>query len=393
MRRNEDITFLSIDRIENTESFVYDYYNDSNEYVHVNEVHPLFDCFLSLIDIDVNALVEDLIRIKLDHPDGISDADLISELKPYADLIQNDFAFSQLLLYKIIQVFHVCGKGNHDSVDATVRANFVIFKSIQNYLFNGDFHNLEDFYILDESYFLNLLAFTNGNYDDFKTVKELYRKTGNYRPIAIGKESAFTDMYRYDPDPYRYLEKNRSSYQEYENRLDYGSNKNIELFRDQFDYYLLFMVHELILQKLWVIRCKNCNRSFLSSKRNRSYCDRPLASNPDKTCIDVGANAYYQKTIGENEIRSMCRKLQQRFYNRANPNRIKHITPYKKQMINWFQCKIDEYNDLIESGSVTEDQFLDWLRSVERNDESVAAEYTEWFESINGKIDPDEEEF
>ena len=41
-------------------------------------------------------------------------------------------------------------------------------------------------------------------------------------------------------------------------------------------------------------RCDNCGRYFLlTAGKYSSYCERPLESDPDKTCRDVGARKRY----------------------------------------------------------------------------------------------------
>ena len=110
------------------------------------------------------------------------------------------------------------------------------------------------------------------------------------------------------------------------------------------------------INKLQIKLCGNCNRYFLTPKKNVTYCDRITKNN--MTCKDIG-NKEYQKRKKENDITyDKYRKIGSRKQLRVSRN--PEIDMYKKDLEHFRTIGTKMYKQFC-NGQISHEDFAKWV--------------------------------
>ena len=124
-------------------------------------------------------------------------------------------------------------------------------------------------------------------------------------------------------------------------------------------YITLFYV--VSINKLHIKICGNCNRYFLTPKKNVAYCDR--IAEDALTCKDIG-NREYQKRKKENDdVYRKYRVIGTRKKTRVSRN--PEIEIYKKDLKQYREIGKKMYKDA-RSGKISKKEFQKWVDSQDK---------------------------
>ena len=102
--------------------------------------------------------------------------------------------------------------------------------------------------------------------------------------------------------------------------------------------FMLVTFLELIKNNYFILKCKNCNKYFITYNRIETYyCDRQAPQDTTKTCKQYGAEkAWTDRTKDENDWYNLYRKVYQSFQMKAkrNPNNTQLKQNFDKQKNN-----------------------------------------------------------
>ncbi len=103
--------------------------------------------------------------------------------------------------------------------------------------------------------------------------------------------------------------------------------------------------------------CKNCNNYFFANNSKTEYCNN-IAPYSDKTCIEIGRNHSFIKTLNEDTLLERYYKIYHRKATlaRRNPDikeYVKSFDNYKK----FGKIKLADYK----SKSISKEEFKIWL--------------------------------
>jgi hypothetical protein len=108
-------------------------------------------------------------------------------------------------------------------------------------------------------------------------------------------------------------------------------------------------------------KCANCCRYFiLDGRSDITYCSRPLANQPGKTCQDVGALNKYMDKVHADPIRKEFHKAYKR-----NHSRVRVGTMTQIEFLEWSD-EAREKRDQCIAGVIDKDEFMEWLNSDRR---------------------------
>ena len=103
--------------------------------------------------------------------------------------------------------------------------------------------------------------------------------------------------------------------------------------------------------------CKNCNNYFFANNSKTEYCNN-IAPYSDKTCIEIGRNHSFMKSLNEDDLLERYYKIYHRKATlaRRNPDikeYVKSFDNYKK----FGKIKLADYK----SKSISKEEFKIWL--------------------------------
>lgn len=129
--------------------------------------------------------------------------------------------------------------------------------------------------------------------------------------------------------------------------------------------YMLVTFLELIKNNYFILKCKNCNKYFITYNRIETYyCDRQAPQDTTKTCKQYGAEkAWTDRTKDENDWYNLYRKVYQSFQMKAkrNPNNTQ-----LKQNFDNFRTDANKWKKAIKDKTKTEEQFMNWLQDFRK---------------------------
>jgi len=129
--------------------------------------------------------------------------------------------------------------------------------------------------------------------------------------------------------------------------------------------YILVTFLELIKNNYSILKCKNCNKYFITYNRIETYyCDRQAPQDTTKTCKQYGAEkAWTDRTKDENDWYNLYRKVYQSFQMKAkrNPNNI-HL----KQNFDNFRTDSNKWKKAVKEETKTEEEFMKWLQDFRK---------------------------
>lgn len=129
--------------------------------------------------------------------------------------------------------------------------------------------------------------------------------------------------------------------------------------------YMLVTFLELIKNNYFILKCKNCNKYFITYNRIETYyCDRQAPQDTTKTCKQYGAEkAWTDRTKDENDWYNLYRKVYQSFQMKAkrNPN-----NPQLKQNFDNFRTDANKWKKAVKEETKTEEEFMKWLQDFRK---------------------------
>lgn len=129
--------------------------------------------------------------------------------------------------------------------------------------------------------------------------------------------------------------------------------------------YMLVTFIELIKNNYFILKCKNCNKYFITYNRIETYyCDRQAPQDNTKTCKQYGAEkAWTDRTKDENDWYNLYRKVYQSFQMKAkrNPN-----NPQLKQNFDNFRTDANKWKKAVKEETKTEEEFMKWLQDFRK---------------------------
>ena len=112
--------------------------------------------------------------------------------------------------------------------------------------------------------------------------------------------------------------------------------------------------------------CKYCNSFFISKNSNREYCDKLQENN--KTCFEIASSKTFknkkftEKTKNDKylfEYMKAYRKIHKNKYKTPD----KQLSDQDKEKLK----KIKRYLDEIRNGTLTEEEYLELLKNINKN--------------------------
>ncbi len=129
--------------------------------------------------------------------------------------------------------------------------------------------------------------------------------------------------------------------------------------------YMLVTFLELIKNNYFILKCKNCNKYFITYNRIETYyCDRQAPQDTTKTCKQYGAEkAWTNRTKDENDWYNLYRKVYQSFQMKAkrNPN-----NPQLKENFDNFRAEANKWKKTVKEETKTEEEFMNWLQEFRK---------------------------
>lgn len=124
-------------------------------------------------------------------------------------------------------------------------------------------------------------------------------------------------------------------------------------------YITLFYV--VSINKLHIKICGNCNRYFLTSKKNVTYCDR--IAEDALTCKNIGSIEQQKRKLESKPVYKKHRRIQQIKCVYAGRYKDK---PFYKNDYETFNKIANQFKDNIKKEKATEEEFDKWLDTQDK---------------------------
>lgn len=228
---------------------------------------------------------------------------------------------------------------------------FIVFKCIKEYINNC--LNNENYYNYEKYLFADRFFFTTD--EILQPDDDIYIK---YH-IPYGKEIVYIDNEK------QFIDELDKAY-----NISLKNTVNLhncdEIYSDVYDFETFSRISMKKIMELGYKfkRCANCGMPFIPYGRSDAiYCDRPAPQDYTKTCKQYGAIKTYQYNLKNNEAMKLYRNIymQKQMLSKRNPDIYSYqidFENYKRQSKQW---KSD-----VKSGLKTEEEYLDWLKSVRK---------------------------
>ena len=134
------------------------------------------------------------------------------------------------------------------------------------------------------------------------------------------------------------------------------SSTNKYITSNFFTVMFIYMFNILGKQHLFIKECGNCEKYFITSKENVSYCDRIIKD--DLTCKDIGNKEYKKRKQEKEPVYNKYRSILSKKCMRAkrNSDLDSYINDYED-----FKEKAQKYLNDIKEGKTTLEEFEKWL--------------------------------
>lgn len=129
---------------------------------------------------------------------------------------------------------------------------------------------------------------------------------------------------------------------------------DVALFRDFIRLEISLMAREMTYLHLFVKRCSNCGRYFITEKMSIDYCSR-IPFGETETCRVIGKKRHYWKLLGKDEALKAYNRTYKTLYARI---------AYGSMTREAFDAWREEAREQLERtrlGELSVDDFLDWL--------------------------------
>lgn len=146
--------------------------------------------------------------------------------------------------------------------------------------------------------------------------------------------------------------------------LDKADDDFLNFSCDSVDEFLNASICSVLNLGLSFKLCKNCGKIFVPYHRTDTlYCDRKSPQDEHLTCKEYGTKRLWYENLKQNETKKLYRNIymQKQMLSKRNPDIYSYqidFENYKRQSKQW---KSD-----VKSGLKTEEEYLDWLKSVRK---------------------------
>lgn len=120
-------------------------------------------------------------------------------------------------------------------------------------------------------------------------------------------------------------------------------------------YSLLFLELYFILQeKIYLKKCKNCGKYFLTANSAVIYCNNKFED--DKTCREIGANKVFVKNLEKDDAYNLYRKIYKKKQALAKSKGEFYEVEY-----NLFKKQGKDKKNAYKLEEITKEEFIEWL--------------------------------
>ena len=121
--------------------------------------------------------------------------------------------------------------------------------------------------------------------------------------------------------------------------------------------------------KALIKKCSNCNKYFVTKKADTKYCDRPSPQYPEKSCKNAADLILKNKKATQDEVYSTYKKIYNLYRNKVNSTIDDEKNHLAEEEFEIFKEKNSSWKEKYKNGNVTEEKYLEWLRSHYKNPE------------------------
>lgn len=275
-----------------------------------------FDYFIDKLD------SKDINKIELDTLYPVSE--IVEIAKKYYEKEKQNLIYHQSIFKKCIDfIYCINNPLEKEMEDLTAKQKFFLYSSLYPNTFKDFF---QDFHTT------NLLEY---NYDNFPIKKE---------DIMLADASTLISTIKdFDPSG-RHI-----------------SNLHQFVTNNLFTALYTTLFYLVSINKLQIKLCGNCNRYFLTPKKNVTYCDRITENN--MTCKDIGSIEQQKRKLESEPLYKKCRRIQQKkcVYAKRYENNAFYKNDYET-----FNKISKQFKDDIKNGKATEEEFNKWLDSQDK---------------------------
>lgn len=315
---NGYIVFEPVTAIENYDlslldfiSYDFDVFND-----YLLFFINFFDYFIDKLD------SEDINKIELDTLYPVSE--IVEIAKKYYEKEKGNLIYHQSIFKKCINfIYCINNPFEKEMEDLTAKQKFFLYNSLYPNTFKEFSHNFHTTDLLEYQY------------DNFPIKKEDIKLENVYTLISTIKD--------FDPSG-RHI-----------------SNLHQFITNNIFTALYITLFYVVSINKLHIKVCGNCNKYFLTSKENVTYCDRFIDGTI--TCKNIG-NKEYQKRKQENDATyDKYRKIGSRKQLRVSRN--PEIDMYKQDLEQFRKVGKQMYKDVCD-GKISNEEFAKWVDSQDK---------------------------
>lgn len=275
-----------------------------------------FDYFIDKLD------SEDINRIELDTLYPVSE--IVEIAKKYYKKEKGNLIYHQSLFKKCINfIYCINNPFEKDMKDLTAKQKFFLYNSLYQDTFKEFSHNFHTTDLLEYQY------------NNFPMKKEDIQLEDVYTLISTIKD--------FDPSG-RHI-----------------SNLHQFVTNNIFTALYITLFYVVSINKLHIKICGNCNRYFLTPKKNVTYCDR--IAEDALTCKDIGSIEQQKRKLESKPVYKKHRRIQQ--IKCVYAGRYKD-EPFYKNDYETFNKIANQFKDDIKKGKTTEEEFDKWLDTQDK---------------------------
>lgn len=181
----------------------------------------------------------------------------------------------------------------------------------------------------------------------------IFVNTKNIEDYPILKHNEFNKVIKINKDTSKITQKELIRIIKDKDNNRYGIQEIYEI--DNF-YSLLFLELYFILQeKIYLKKCKNCGKYFLTTNSAVIYCDNVFEDN--KTCREIGASKVFSKNLENDEAYSLYRKVYKKKHALAKSKGGNFEIEY-----NLFRHQGKDKKDAYKLKEISKKEFINWLK-------------------------------
>lgn len=333
-------------RIPFYDSMIMDYYSEVNSLNNINtsgfirfkldyKSNNIGGNLIEFLSYDINNF-EDFLLLFINYPNCLLDQMTKSEQEKIKS--ETDLPFSY--------INDLCKK-YYDSTKSHIQSIQNLYKSIIAFVYNINEN-------IDFKGLYNIQKYQIYNYIDYYSTYNLFN---NKYVISnpIDKEHYTFSTFAGKP-----------SIENIDELIDYMKTINPNNFaissinyhaKDLYTAFYISLSHLIDNNNLFVKKCKNCNRYFITSKNNVVYCDRVITEN-NETCKDIGNKLSQKRKEQDETVYGKYRSIyaKKAMLVKRNPD----ITRYKKDYEKW-KKEAKAFMTAIKNNEKKYDEFDKWL--------------------------------